>query len=153
MRPSLLATALAALVMACTAGRAQAAVLGGEGGARGAMVFEGAGGVIILAAAGLAAADLGFTVYDGVMAAQGQRISNGAAIAEIAIAAPQVLLYGAAVGYLFAHDVNWGARGFALGMTAYTGLLLAHGIASLHADGSSRRTGRPRIAFALGGRF
>jgi hypothetical protein len=81
---------------------------------------------------GLVAADAAFTGYDVYLAARGERASTGAAIGEIAVAAPQFVITGLVLSNQQS-EVGWPTAYF-----AWTGVLTLHGILSLAVREGSR---------------
>jgi hypothetical protein len=75
----------------------------------------------------VAAADVVFTGYDAVKGLEGERASKGMAIAEIAVASPQLLLVAGAG--LNSHST--GSDAFYVGYSAWMGALVMHGIVTL----------------------
>jgi hypothetical protein len=112
-----LMVAVAAIVALCPRS-ARACGGGGNGGAL-------AAGLVVLA--GVGAADVVFTGYDLGVAVQDERASNGWATAEVAVAAPQLVIGGLAIA-----NMKWDKDLIAPGFyVLWMGTLTAHGIVTL----------------------
>jgi hypothetical protein len=101
-------------------------------------------------------ADVGFTIYDFTRIVDGTRPSRSAAIAELAIATPQVLVLAWKGVFRSDDDADTVAKRASWILLTWTSLLAAHGayyaFSSTDPDGGSAVEARP-VMLTLGGAF